>query len=298
MWSKGYALHCDVHGPEDYFLRGTEDVQPASFFDEHYSNAKGLVWIRLGSGAPRGEASDLDHFVEGALSSIEEPFILVTSDGDASVPTEFSPATVGRLLASDHLKGWLTQNLDSHLDPRLTPIPIGLDLHRTDVRMSPHRRVERLREIADRAVAVDHRSRRVFCDLGLNVTSDQRRAIAGLAADCSHITVPRSRVSQTRIWRRYADHRFVLSAQGNGPDCHRTWEALYLGCIVITRRSALDPLYQGLPVVLVTDWDEVREKANLERWAEQMAPLTDLDRIWDRLEPTRWLQAGREALEA
>ena len=45
-----------------------------------------------------------------------------------------------------------------------------------------------------------------------------------------------------------------MSPQGNGLDCHRTWEALILKTIPIVRTSSLDPLYEGLPVVVVHEW--------------------------------------------
>ena len=32
-------------------------------------------------------------------------------------------------------------------------------------------------------------------------------------------------------------HRSVISPMGNGLDCHRTWEALYLGVIPLVRGS-------------------------------------------------------------
>ena len=41
-----------------------------------------------------------------------------------------------------------------------------------------------------------------------------------------------------------------------------------MGCIVIVKTSPLDPLYEGLPVVIVKDWSEVTS-ANLDKWLEQ-----------------------------
>src|SRR3990167_226917 len=52
---------------------------------------------------------------------------------------------------------------------------------------------------------------------------------------------------------------FVISPPGSGLDCHRTWEALYMGCYPIVLRSTLCPLYEELPVVVVDSWEEVTE---------------------------------------
>lgn len=50
-------------------------------------------------------------------------------------------------------------------------------------------------------------------------------------------------------------YKYVLSPPGNGPDTHRTWEALLMGSIPIVERSAFEGLYADLPVLVVDDWD-------------------------------------------
>ena len=51
-----------------------------------------------------------------------------------------------------------------------------------------------------------------------------------------------------------------LSPRGNGIDCHRTWEALYLDIIPIVWHSTLDSLYENLPIIIINDWSEVNEQ--------------------------------------
>jgi hypothetical protein len=63
---------------------------------------------------------------------------------------------------------------------------------------------------------------------------------------------------------------------------------------VITRTSRLDPLFQGLPIVIVEDWEEVKDPANLRKWLEAYAPLTEREALWSRLDPQRWLAPIRE----
>ena len=52
---------------------------------------------------------------------------------------------------------------------------------------------------------------------------------------------------------------FVISPPGNGEDCHRTWEALLIGCYPIVLSPTLNPLYEKLPVIIVSSWDEVTD---------------------------------------
>lgn len=54
-----------------------------------------------------------------------------------------------------------------------------------------------------------------------------------------------------------AESKFVLSPPGNGPDCHRTWEALYLGAIPIVKRASWPFIHLELPVLVITDWEDL-----------------------------------------
>ena len=54
--------------------------------------------------------------------------------------------------------------------------------------------------------------------------------------------------------------RFVMSPPGNGPDCHRTWEALYLGATPIVHRDSWPFRAHNLPVLQVDSWGEIELK--------------------------------------
>lgn len=55
-------------------------------------------------------------------------------------------------------------------------------------------------------------------------------------------------------------YKFILSPPGAGPDCHRTWEALYIGCIPIVISSSINELYEDLPILVVDKWSDITEK--------------------------------------
>lgn len=51
--------------------------------------------------------------------------------------------------------------------------------------------------------------------------------------------------------------KFVLSPPGNGPDCHRTWEAIYFGAVPVVLNDSLSPaLASDLPVLAVSSYDD------------------------------------------
>lgn len=295
IWSKGVGDFCDFAGTRAYRVDWTEATQYGSFFETHYAGAHGLVWVRLGTVARDGRSCDLDNFVRIALPTITRPFILITTDGDVSVPSQLRPGTVAALKAHPMLVAWYSQNADGS-DPDVKPYPIGLDIHSQRRLGTAPGLLATLKRIGRAAPRAPSRPLRVFSDLGLAITNDRREAHAAVAG-CEHVDFATSRVPQVDIWRRYATYPFVMSAHGNGLDCHRTWEALCLGCIPIVKRSSLDPLYDGLPVVIVEDWREVRDLLRLRRWLEDLSPLTDPDSIERRLNPRAWLRPLRERLD-
>lgn len=64
---------------------------------------------------------------------------------------------------------------------------------------------------------------------------------------------------------------FCISPKGNGIDCHRTWEALYMGAIPIVTKSAVVEQHADYPIVILDDWEEFD--------AADYTPATYLD-IW------------------
>jgi hypothetical protein len=55
-------------------------------------------------------------------------------------------------------------------------------------------------------------------------------------------------------------HKFVVSPPGNGIDCHRNWEAIYLGCIPIVNNDYfIRNIYKDLPVLIIEDYSILTE---------------------------------------
>jgi len=296
LWSKGISRYCDFKGPDFYGREATESCQHELFFREHYEDACGLVWVRLSTLSRDGKTCDLDNFVRGALSTIRKPFALITTDGDASVPSDLAESTVRALLNCRWLVSWHTQNYDGRAHAKLAPFPMGIDLHTPHFCSSPRRMITQLIHIREHRLPLEQLPLRVLCDLGISVSSEERHRAISALRNCGHVDFQKKRLSQVAIWRRYAEYPFVMSAAGSGLDCHRTWELLYLGNIVITKTSSLDRLYDGLPVVIVRDWNEVSDRKNLAKWLQQYGGLTGREKVWNRLDSKRLLMPICEVL--
>jgi len=296
LWSKGISQYCDFKGPDSYWREATESCQSESFFRQHYAKAGGLLWVRLSTQPRVGKPCDLDNFVRGALRTIRSPFILITTDGDASVPSDLAITTIGPLLTNPWLVCWYTQNYDGYRHAKLAPFPAGLDLHTPRFCSSPRRIVEELQSIRVRRLPLDQAPQRVFCDLEVSLASEERCQAVNELRNYDHVDFLSNPIPQASIWQRYAKYPFAVSTRGNGLDCHRTWELLYLGSIVIIKTSSLDSLFEGLPVVIVKNWNEVADKRNLSKWLQQYGRLTNQKNVWNRLEPGRIIRSIRGTL--
>jgi hypothetical protein len=89
------------------------------------------------------------------------------------------------------------------------------------------------------------------------------------------------------------EYAFMYSPYGNGPDCHRHWESLCLGCIPIIQTIGNNSMFRGLPVLIVEDYSEITqqlldetiekfknttfdyEKLTLKYWVDQFKPLVN-----------------------
>lgn len=92
------------------------------------------------------------------------------------------------------------------------------------------------------------------------------------------------RITRKENWQNQINYAFVISPHGNGLDCHRTWEALVLGCIPIVRKSPIDVLYKDLPVLIVDEWSDVTS----ELLQKTLNSFKDIQYTYDSLLMSFW----------
>lgn len=244
LWSRVYA-------PRLYRNMKTDQRTSRGFLRVCYGRTDPLVWVRVGSDTG---ACDLDCL---PLQARKAPFVLVTSDGDREIPAEVRPATVEALTGSPLVRHWYAQNLVRAADtsPKLRHLPIGLSVHMYGFPASTNyaQYFKRLQDANPWAT----RNPKIFMDFG-SKSHPERAQVRALLQDAPNVEVLRERIGYAEIHARYAAHRYVVSVRGNGWDCHRTWEALCAGAVVLVRAGPLDPMYDGVPGIhILQAWDEI-----------------------------------------
>ena len=320
VWNKGIAQRCDRRFPDEFperreyrpvpLLAGALVTRktPGNLVCDPLPQAQirdgELVWVRL---------SWLKSFVRQVLPLVNAKFVLVTGDSDNSVPSELGDEA-NTILKSNKIIHWFAQNYDgSSTSQRISPIPIGIDFHTLSHRATwgetqscPIEQEELLKSIRDTLPPLANRIPKVYVDFcwqrslgirhyrryhslkGTQLWETRRRTARRLRTN-DLVFRQDSMLPRNEMWSRRGRYAFVLSPHGMGLDCHRTWEALALGHVVLVPSSALDPLFQGLPVVALQSWKDITPE-NLSKWLSQYSFAEASDK---RLTTRYWIQKMR-----
>lgn len=307
VWNKGIAAMCDWRIPDEFPPHGDYSsvaepeghIAPPHLLGNLISNAfvyrdirdGDLVWVKL---------SWLKSFIQQVLPSIKARFVLVTGDSDTSVPSGAMLETQ-MVLRHSSVMHWYAQNCDSPgFGGRLSPLPIGIDFHTLSERClwgenisSSQQQELVLLSIKKNLRPVQQRIQKVYIDFAwqppdFRPFAKRREIVEKLRTNrCAYLQERPLR--RSRMWRERGEHSFVLSPHGVGLDCHRTWEALALGHILLVPQSPLDCLYVGLPVIPLQDWGQIAPE-NLEKW---LAMFSGCKIDEDKLRSKYWIAEMR-----
>jgi hypothetical protein len=163
------------------------------------------------------------------------------------------------------------------MHPKLTQIPIGMDYHTMSLRdhewgpkTDPLEQERLLLTIRQSAKPLVQRIVKAYANfhflMNTKYAYDRKDAINKIPQ--TSVFYEPKKVTRIDTWKRQSEYAFVISPHGNGFDCHRTWEAIALGTIPILKTSPLDAMFEGLPVWIVHDWNQVTESGMREKIKE------------------------------
>jgi hypothetical protein len=209
----------------------------------------------------------LEPFFTSVHPAIRNPYILISHVTDEPAPGPFAS-----FLEDPKLLAWFVMNYDGTSHPKLHPIPIGLahqDL--------PHGNLDIVRQVIEKTQQLPKRHL-LFMNFTIQTFSQERWEVFKLFS-----RAPFCFRTGKKPFHDYlidmALSKFVLAPRGMGLDTYRLWEALYVGSIPIVKTSSLDILYEGLPVLIVSDWNDVTEEFLEQKYlefAEKKFPLEKL----------------------
>lgn len=212
----------------------------------------------------------LDDFYEEILVHSKKSFILITHNSDMSLSKVKNCKSI---VENTLINRWYAQNNDID-NEKIISIPIGLEnawWHKNGI-------------IND---FVKLRRNNINKDLGIvygfNIETNREARQKLFQLAIKHpLTVPVN--ANSREYRKALNkYMFVLSPPGNGIDCHRTWEALYLGVIPIVVNKSFYKKFPDFPGLSLDNWSELDEYDDDELrkiYFEKIKKIRTSDWLW------------------
>jgi hypothetical protein len=172
----------------------------------------------------------------------EGEFVLVTHNGDTPIDSNFISE-----LNNTNLIKWYGQNVNiDHY--KLKSIPIGIANETWD-----HGDEKIFFEVIEKEY---QKERLVYANFDINTNLNERGKCI------REITKNGIVISNRKPFKKFLEEisksYFVVSPNGNGVDCHKIWESIYLGSIPIVTDSINIKFYTDLPIYVINDWSDFR----------------------------------------
>jgi hypothetical protein len=202
-------------------------------------------------------------FSDFFIDQIKCPFTLVTGDSDTPINNNLiQHEPIKKILNHPHLVIWYAQNMVAD-HPKLHQMPIGMDYHTMWERpgtwglaqQSPFAQERVLMNTLAQAPDFSERFFAGYCNWHFAIERGDRQECHE-KIDKSISLIEKNHLPRISSWQRQAECMFVISPEGAGIDCHRTWEAILLGCVPVVKKNKFSSLFNRLPVVMLNDWSE------------------------------------------
>jgi hypothetical protein len=143
---------------------------------------------------------------------------------------------------------WFVTNLMTGNDSRLTAIPFGVAEGSVDI----------LWNKMTQMLPFSERINEVFCSWQ-DYTYDRYELRSQLEEHGAAVTFPPDKpLPYDEYLEQLGKYRFVVSPPGNGEDCYRTMESIYMGAVVFVENSFLNNAL-ALPTLLYESYDDLIE---------------------------------------
>jgi len=169
-------------------------------------------------------------------------FILITHNSDYHINKNHIKYLDDKLLVK-----WYAQNVDL-IHPKISSIPIGI---------ANEKWVHGNTEILNKIILEDNeKTNLVYSNFSIHTNFIERTHCLNEITKLG-IVMSENKDFETYL-KELSKSYFVISPNGNGVDCHKTWESLYLKSIPIVTNSINVGYYKHLPILIINDWSDLK----------------------------------------
>lgn len=150
-----------------------------------------------------------------------------------------------KLLNDRYLVKWFGQNIE-YFHPKLSSIPIGI--------------ANEIWEHGDQSKFQKHilefdnyKEKLIYCNFDVSTNPIEReKCIQSMIRN--KITIA-PKTNFDNYLQELQSSFFSISPNGNGVDCHKTWESMYLKTVPIVTKSINISFYTHYPLLIIKDWE-------------------------------------------
>lgn len=208
-----------------------------------------------------------------ALQYATKKYVIITHHSDYPIDTYLYS------LKPHCVKKWYGINV-THTDNNLICIPLGLKTYKGIFLEEKYMTKWLIENIDD--LKINTKQNVVYCNW--TSTNPYRNTIIDMLKKNNIKYILEENLSFTDYAKNMSMCKYVISPPGNGIDCHRTWEALYMGCIPIVIKNSIYDNWGELPIIKVSDYSELTndilnsfvikkfnyEKLYMEYWSKKI----------------------------
>ena len=213
----------------------------------------------------------LEFFVNEILDKIKHTFILVSGMSVKTCPVEaLKKMSLFKLINHKYLIIWCSQNNTIQYYPKVLQVPLGIDYHSVYNNPSkwtkivdgnsPVEQEKYLIDIANNSAPFYERINKIYVNFNMNTDRFKQRKACLKEIPQHLMAYHQEKMKRTQTWEQTVKYSFVLSPYGNGMDCHRHWEALILGSILIIKSKEFIKMFEDLPVLIVNNWKDINQE--------------------------------------
>ena len=191
------------------------------------------------------------------------PFILITHNSDYPITERYSKYLDNNLLVS-----WYAQNVNFN-HKKLKSIPIGIANE-----IWPHgNETVLINEINKNK----EKTNLIYCNFDVHTNFYERNQCIKSMNKNSLI------MSKKTNFENYISELnssfFCLSPNGNGVDCHKTWESIYLKTIPVVTESININFYRDYPIYIIKNWDNFNINELNKELYDKIIKKFDVDKL-------------------
>jgi len=174
------------------------------------------------------------------INKIQYKFTLVTHNSDLGIFEEYRP------YINDNIIKWFGQN-NYIKHEKVFSLPIGIARARW-----LHGNLDLLKNVMNQN---NTKTNLVYKNFNINTNINERLNVHRITQQ-NGIVLQEPKSIQ-RYWEELSKACFIISPKGNGVDCHRIWESLYLKSVPVVQKHPTFDQFNDLPILFIDDWSQV-----------------------------------------